>query len=151
MADIRTVELSTDDREAFLGIGGTGVLSFAAGIDQPPYSLPVSYGYDEADGVFYFRLGFVADSQKEDVVDDRRKVSFVVSDEVDNQWHSVVATGQLEEVTESGIDSDAMQGLRRVEIPLVDVFERSTDEVTFRFFRLDPDSVEGRAEAPSER
>ena len=151
MADTRTVELAEGERNEFLGTGGTGVLSFAAGIDQPPYSLPVSYGYDESDGAFYFRLGFVADSQKADVVDDRRQVSFVAYDETDNRWQSVVATGTLEEVTESAIGSDAMQGLRRVEIPMVDLFERETEDVTFRFFRLDPESVSGRKEALSDR
>ena len=151
MADTRTVELDEGEREEFLGTGGTGVLSFAAGIDQPPYSLPVSYGYDDMDAVFYFRLGFVAGSRKADVVDDRRQVSFVTYDETDNRWASVVATGTLEEVTEASIGSAAMQGLRRVEIPMVDVFERETDDVTFRFFRLDPEQVSGRKEALSDR
>ncbi|MFB6180051.1 MAG: pyridoxamine 5'-phosphate oxidase family protein [Halorientalis sp.] len=151
MVPTYTVELAEGKRNEFLGPGGTGVLSFAAGIDQPPYSLPVSYGYDETDGAFYFRLGFVANSQKADVVGDRRQVSFVTYDQTDSRWQSVVATGQLEEVTEAAIDSDAMQGLRRVEIPLVEAFERETTEVSFRFFRLDPETVSGRKEAPSDR
>jgi len=151
MGTTHTVELDEGERDEFLGTGGTGVLSFAAGIDQSPYSLPVSYGYDATDATFYFRLGFVADSRKEDVVDDRRRVSFVTYDESESRWHSVVATGRLEEVTESAIESDAMQGLGRVEIPLVDVFERETESVTFRFFRLEPETVSGRREAAADR
>ncbi|MFD1586215.1 pyridoxamine 5'-phosphate oxidase family protein [Halorientalis brevis] len=151
MANTRTVELDEGERTEFLGTGGTGVLSFATGSDQPPYSLPVSYGYDETDGTFYFRLGFVADSRKADVVDEGRRVSFVTYDESDNRWQSVIATGDLEEVTESAINSDAMQGLKRVEIPMVDLFERETEDVTFRFFRLAAEDVSGRKEARSDR
>lgn len=148
MASTDTVELDEDERASFLGVGGTGVLSFGTGVGQAPYSLPVSYGYDDESGAFYFRLGIAADGEKAGYVEDRRPVSLVVHRETDAGWHSVVARGQLEEVTESAIGSDAMQGLSRVEIPLVDIFDRPTEEITFRFYRLEPTSVSGRREVP---
>jgi hypothetical protein len=39
--------------------------------------------------------------------------------------------------------------MRRVHIPLVDVFERHPRELTFRFFKLAVDDVSGRKEAQS--
>ncbi|MHB9285915.1 pyridoxamine 5'-phosphate oxidase family protein [Halobacteriales archaeon Cl-PHB] len=149
MSQGSTVELDRDEVDEFLGDGGTGVLSFAAGVDQSPYTLPVSYGYDANDRTFYLRLGFVDGSQKRDYVEDSRPVSLAVHDETaDSGWHSVVATGELEEVTDADVGSEAMQGLGRVEIPLLDIFERPDEEVAFRFFRLDPDTLSGRGEHP---
>ena len=150
MGAIRTVELAGDARDEFLGTGGTGVLSFASEAGAP-YSVPVSYGYDATDGTVYFRLGFVGNGRKAELVEDERPVSFVTYGETGGRWHSVVATGELEEITEPEIGSAAAEGLERVDIPLVDVFERDTEEVQFRFFRLDADDVTGRREAQSER
>jgi len=147
MRSSETTELDESERAAFLGVGGTGVLSFGTGVGQAPYSIPVSYGYDADEGAFYFRLGIAEDGQKSEYVADRRPVSLVVHDDAEGTWQSVVATGQLQEVTESAIWSEAMQGLSRVEIPLVDIFDRPAQEVTFRFFQLSPTSVSGREAA----
>lgn len=46
MGDADAVRLSEDERNEFLGRGGTGVISVAAGAGESPYSVPVSYGYD---------------------------------------------------------------------------------------------------------
>jgi nitroimidazol reductase NimA-like FMN-containing flavoprotein (pyridoxamine 5'-phosphate oxidase superfamily) len=148
MTNHDSISLDEDERAAFLEPGGTGVLSFATGVDQPPYSLPVSYGYDRASGTFFLRLGVVPDGEKLDYVAEDRPVSLVVHGETADSWHSVVATGHLKEVTESAIGSAARQGLQRVEIPLFEVFDRPTDEVEFRFVRLDPAEITGRREAP---
>jgi hypothetical protein len=141
--------MDEDERNEFLGAGGTGVVSVSRGADEAPYSLPVSYGYDETDGAFYLRLAFGPDSDKAEVVGGRQPVSLVVYDQRDDGWRSVVVTGRLEEVTEAAIDSDVVQAIRRVHIPLVDVFDRHPRELTFRFFRLSADRISGRKEARS--
>jgi hypothetical protein len=140
-----------DDEELadFLGIGGTAVVSFSTTKDHPPYSLPVSYGYDVDSGGFYLRLAFGTGSEKSPVVEAGRPLSLVVHDQTEEGWRSVVATGRLEEVTEAAIDSSVVQAMRRVHIPLVDVFERHPRELTFRFFKLAVDDVSGRKEAQS--
>jgi hypothetical protein len=134
------------ERESFLGSGGTGVISFSTDDDAAPYSVPVSYGYDATDQRFYFRLAFETDSTKWETIEDS-PVSFVAYEQVDGSWQSVVATGQLTEISEPDVGPEALEGLRRVHIPLVEVFERPTREVQFRFFVLDPDDVTGRKEA----
>jgi len=146
MTDARAVEMDAEERTEFLARGGTGVLSFARG-DESPFSLPVSYGYDETEGHFYFRLAFGPDAGKRDVVDEEVSTSFVTYDDTDEGWQSVVAEGELDEISEESLDSSVGEAMRQVEIPLVDVFERNPREVTFRFFRLDPDEIAGRKEA----
>lgn len=150
MTNTRTTQMTETERDEFLGKGGTGVLSFARGDDEPPYSLPVSYGYDAQDGQFYLRLAFGSDSGKGDVVGEQTPASFVVHRQRESGWASVVTTGHLSEVTESAIDSSVAQGLRRIEIPLVDVFDRHPRQLEFRFFRLVTDEVSGRKQVPSD-
>jgi len=105
----------------------------------------VSYGYDELQGQFYFRLAFPADSGKDGVFEN--PVSFVTHGQTNDGWQSAVATGTLEEISDMEYDTSAVQGMWTVEIPLVDIFERPTREVTFRYFRLEPDELSGRKEA----
>ena len=151
MVDTDAPEMDDDDLDALLEIGGTGVISMPAGEDEPPYTIPVSYGYDAVDRVFFFRLSFPPDSDKAGIVDGQIPVSFVTYDETDDGWQSVVATGRLEEIEESETPTVALDELRRVHIPLVDVFGTHTRTVTFRFFRLDPDELSGRKEDRTER
>jgi nitroimidazol reductase NimA-like FMN-containing flavoprotein (pyridoxamine 5'-phosphate oxidase superfamily) len=147
MADIRSVTLDGDARDEFFGRGGTGVVSFARSADEAPYTVPVSYGYDAEEETFYFRLSVDSEREKAVFVDRRSPVSFAVYDTADGEWHSVVATGRLEEVTEAAIDSEAVEAMRRVEILLVDVFDHHPRTVEFGFFRLAPDELTGRREA----
>lgn len=150
MEDVRSVEMNDEERDEFLGSGGTGVASFPRGESESPYTVPVSYGYDTEKGDFYFRLSFGPDTEKEGVVGDRKPMSFVTYDETDTGWRSVVASGTLQEVTEAAIDSAVVTAMRRVHIPLVDVFDRNPREIEFRFFRLNPDELHGKKEARTE-
>ncbi|ELY45984.1 pyridoxamine 5'-phosphate oxidase family protein [Natronorubrum tibetense] len=142
MTGLRWVQLTADERDAFLDTGGVGVLSFGSDAGESPASLPVSYGYYADAGNFYFRLSFPPDSSKSDVID--RPVSFVVFDETDDGWRSVVATGSLEELADAPAESAAVQGMWAVQIPTVDVFDRPREEISFRDFRLVPETLTGR-------
>ncbi|WP_158056119.1 pyridoxamine 5'-phosphate oxidase family protein [Halorussus halophilus] len=147
MGDIRSVQMSDEERDEFLERGGTGVVSFPRASDEPPHSIPVSYGYEVDNGHFYFRLAFGPDSDKSELIDEETPVSFVTYDQTETGWQSVVATGKLDEVPEDELDKSISEAMRQVEIPLVDVFERRPQEVTFRFFQLVPDELTGRKEA----
>jgi len=149
MQGLRWVQLTDDERDAFLGDGGTGVLSFATNPDEPPVSIPVSYGYfADADSI-YFRLSVPDESRKHTLVDN--PVSFVVHRETEAGWRSVIATGRLERVTDAPYESAALQGLWAVDIPTVDVFERPPSEIPYQTFRLIPDDLTGRKEVDSEQ
>lgn len=139
------VELDREARGEFLGTGGTGVLSFATAADEPPHSIPVSYGYDPTDETFYFRLSVGPDREKADLLD--RGVAFVVYERTDDHWQSVVATGHLEHVEDDAAGTEALAGLDRSHIPMFDVFERPSSQVTFAFYRLVPTRLTGRRES----
>lgn len=147
MEDIRSVRMSAKERSEFLGNGGTGVISLDTPGADPPYSRPVSYGYDAETGDFYFRLAVGSeDDGKEDVLDDDRAISFVTHGETDRGWRSVVATGRLEEITKSALDPAVREAMRRVTIPFVDVYDEHPLTLEFRFFRLSPDEITGYRE-----
>lgn len=147
MSDTSSVVMDDEAVIEFLDAGGTGVVSLAAG-EEPPVSRPVSYGFDATSRRFYFRLAVGPDSEKAPFLDGGA-VSFVTYEQRETGWQSVVATGHLVHVEEGDVDGEVLEGLRRVHIPLYDVFEEDTRNVEFRFVRLDPDSLTGRRETDS--
>lgn len=144
MGSLRWVQMSDEELNAFLGRGGTGVISFSTGADEPPFSIPVSYGYTADSMAFYYRLAFPPGSGKEAVLDS--PVSFVTHDRTDEGWRSVVASGRLEEIEGLPYESAAVQEMWAVRIPSVDIFNRPPEDVTFRHFRLVPETLQGRKE-----
>lgn len=147
MGRLRWVQMSDEEMDAFLGEGGTGVISFSKEGDGPPFSIPVSYGYDGSTGQFYYRLSLLPGGEKSDLLDE--PVTFVVHAHTDEGWRSVVASGRLEGVADSPYESAAVQGMWAVRIPKIDVFDRPPEDVTFRTFRLVPDRLTGRKDVRS--
>lgn len=148
MEDVRSVRMNTNEQNEFLGSGGTGVISFDTASDGPPYTRPVSYGYDPETKNFYFRLAVgPEDAGKKDILDEDPAVSFVTYDETDRGWRSVIVTGRLEEITKSALDPAVAEAMQRVTIPFVDVYDSHPLTLEFRFFRLTPDEVTGHQEA----
>ena len=148
MSQDNPVEMEPSDRDEFLGTGGTGVIALSSTGDEAPHSVPVSYGYDAAETTFYFRLSTNADGSKGTLTD--RPVSFVTSGEGDGRWRSVVARGRLEDVDDVEIATQTLEGLERVDIPLVDVFHRPPREIDFAFYRLVPDELTTRIESKTD-
>ncbi len=145
MQGLRWVNLPPDERNAFLGDGGVGVLSFGTDADAPPSSLPVSYGYAAETEQFYFRLSFPPETSKTDVLEN--PVSFVVFGEEDGGWKSVVATGRLQELSSLPSESAAVQGMWAVDIPTVEIFDQPREDISFHDFRLATESITGRKES----
>lgn len=143
-----TVVIEDEERDALLGNGGVGVLSFASDEGDPPHSVPVSYGYDASDEAFYFRLSVDEDSGKGEIAD--HPVTFVVhgTDDDLGYW-SVIASGRLQTLDAAAVTTDALDGLDSVQIPLVDIFGTSTRNVTFEFARLTPDRLTARTDSPT--
>jgi len=140
--------LTDDERDEMLGNGGTGVISLSTPADAPPHSVPVSYGYDPTESVFYFRLAVGPDSEKGDL--DGRAVTFVNYGTDDGRYRSVVARGTLENIESDEIGTAALDGLDHVDIPLVDIFDEPTRVVDFEFLRLVPDELTTRTEGTRE-
>jgi len=109
MNSIRWTKLPDDELDEFLGDGGTGVISFSTTTDEPPFTVPVSYGYYADERHFYFRLSFPDEGGKGEVLD--HPVAFVTHDRADDRWQSAVATGELEEVSDAPYESMQKQGM----------------------------------------
>lgn len=145
MGDTDAVRMDDDARDEFLGRSGTGVISFATPENEPPHSVPVSYGYDPVESVLYFRLAVGPDRTKGEL--DDRAVTFVTYGEGDGRWRSVVGSGRLVSTTDESVAEETIEGLERTgRIPIVDVFGEPTSEVTFAFYRLDPERFTTRVE-----
>lgn len=147
MVNLRWVQMTDAEIDRLLGDGGTGVLSFATIADESPFAIPVSYGYDEGSKQLYYELSVLPNSEKTAALES--PATFVVHEETDRGWRSVVATGELEPVTDFPYESTAVQGMWAVDIPRVDIFDRPPEEVTFRTFRLAPNEMTGRKEVES--
>lgn len=147
MTEPGSTGMDTEERDEFLGTGGTGVLAFASPEDESPHAVPVSYGYDSGQETFYFRLAVSEGSEKGELTG--RPVTFVVYGQPEDAWQSVVASGHLEGTTETSVGTDSLEGLERVHIPMVDIFGRPARQVDFEFYRLVPDEFTGRAESSS--
>jgi hypothetical protein len=141
------VEMNDEERDEFLGNSGTGVVSLETPADDPPHSVPISYGYDAATTTFYFRIAAGSDSEKPDLPG--RAVTFVTYGHPDGRWRSVVAQGRLESTTEESIATETLEGLSQIHIPLVDIFGQQSRTVPFEFYRLKPDRITGRKESSS--
>jgi nitroimidazol reductase NimA-like FMN-containing flavoprotein (pyridoxamine 5'-phosphate oxidase superfamily) len=147
MTDVRSVSLTTTEIEAFLGDGGTGVLSVARG--DEPYSFPVSYGFASEDGEFYLRLGYDDDSTKSAFVDEPCPAQLVVYEESTDangslDIKSVVATGELVRIPKSELTTTDVKRLGRAHTPEFEVWEQAKEEIEFTVNKLLPESVTGR-------
>ncbi|WP_276274706.1 pyridoxamine 5'-phosphate oxidase family protein [Haladaptatus sp. QDMS2] len=140
-----SLEMEVDERDEFLGTGGTGVMSFSTPANEAPHSIPVSYGYDASEETFYFRLAVSPESRKQRIVNS--VISFVIYGMDGDGWKSVIASGKLEETNDEAIATETLQGLQRVTIPLVDFFGKPPGEIHFEFYRLVPDELTGRKES----
>lgn len=139
------IEIDDDQRDALLGVGGTGLIAFPVGEDTAPHAIPVSYGYDSESQTFYFRLAQSSDSDKPPL--DGAAVTFVTYGDPD-KWWSVIAQGRLEDIEDVEDSTTALDELHRVDIPIVDIFPGDESEVMFEYVRLVPDEMTARTESP---
>lgn len=145
MSEEHGVELTPEAIDAFLGRGGTGVLSLARG--DEPYATPVSYGYAPEARQFYLRLGFGPGSEKRVFVESTGGARLVAYRRDEEGWTSVVASGSLSAIDPDALSVEIANVLQDAEPPLVGVWEDDPDDVEFRLYRLAPDQLTGRTTA----
>jgi hypothetical protein len=85
--------------DALLERQGVGVLSLARGGDA--YGVPVSFGFDGADRLYFVFVGFGPESRKESFAETTRRASFSVSEVTGrDDWRSVVVDGPIERTSD---------------------------------------------------
>lgn len=154
MTDSAVHTLDRSEVAAFLDDQQTGVLALAD--EDTAYAIPVSFTYDHEDEAVYLRLGYGPESTKRGFVDAVEEATFVVYDETDDGWVSVLVRGQLEELSSleevrsrhprAGSDGSLERAITNLEIPYVRVFDTDAD-LEFVIARVEASEVTGVVEA----
>lgn len=92
-------------------------------------------------------MGFTPDSEKHRFVSDDADARFVVYEQSQDNWQSIIAIGVLHEITPEEIDNQIVRNLAHAEPPLYSFWEAPVDTVEFRIFELDVTSLSGRLSA----
>lgn len=135
-------ELDGDEVDFFLGRHETGVLSLAR--DGEPYSVPISYGYDSTERVFYIRLVSAPESRKRQFLLSSLEARLVVYEEDGAIYRSVVASGSLEEVSPDELTVEHIEQYGAAKRPLFEIWGETKPELDIQLYLLDPDDLSGR-------
>jgi nitroimidazol reductase NimA-like FMN-containing flavoprotein (pyridoxamine 5'-phosphate oxidase superfamily) len=77
---------------------GVGVLSMS--VDGVPYGVPLSFGYDGAETLYFVFLGATSELRKERYAEHSEVASFTTFDvDADGSWRSVIVSGPIERIT----------------------------------------------------
>jgi len=102
LEDADVLRMDHEEITAFLTAHGAGVLGLPS--DGAPYLLPLSYGYDGADAL-YFTYVLDGESRKEVLSDRADTSSFLVyTASSPFQWQSVLLEGHIEAVDPGAYD-----------------------------------------------
>jgi nitroimidazol reductase NimA-like FMN-containing flavoprotein (pyridoxamine 5'-phosphate oxidase superfamily) len=140
---VTTATMSDEQIDDFLESEGLGTLSFGG---DPPYSIPMSYGYDAEKRVVYLHMSAYDDSEKQARLENSDSVSLVVSryDRPD-KWRSVIVDGTLTRLTdEETQDRDVITAYADSKLASVDVFEHDLSDISFHWYALTPTDISGR-------
>jgi len=141
--DVAPTTMSDEQIDAFLESEGFGVLSFSG---DPPYSIPMSYGYDSADRLLYLHMSSYDGSEKRSRLDDSDAVSLAVTQyDRPDKWRSVLVDGTLTKLSdEEARDRDVLTAYADSKLASVDVFERDLSDISFYWYLLTPSEISGR-------
>ncbi|ESS02965.1 MAG: putative flavin-nucleotide-binding protein [uncultured archaeon A07HR67] len=91
-------EMDDEAISAFLAEQGVGVLSMAA--DGTPYGVPLSFGYDGDDRLYFLFAGHSEAGRKVTYAERSSDASFLVYEmAADDAWRSVIVEGRLDRIT----------------------------------------------------
>lgn len=92
------MEMDESQIDDVLTDAGVGVLSLSA--DGVPYGVPLSFGYDGTDRLYFIFLGASAELRKEAYAEQSEVASFTTFEmNPDGSWRSVIVSGPLDRIT----------------------------------------------------
>ncbi|ELZ10700.1 pyridoxamine 5'-phosphate oxidase-related FMN- binding protein [Halovivax asiaticus JCM 14624] len=144
MSLARETEMTAGELDEFLGGQETGVLSLAR--DDEPYAIPISYGYDPDERVFYLRLVSTPESEKREYLSSSPRARLVVYDEnhAASTYQSVVAVGSLTEVPPEALTVDRIEQYGEAKRPLFEIWANSKPDLDIQLYTLEPVDLSGR-------
>lgn len=96
-AAIEGIELDREAVDAFLREQGTGTLSLTNGSDA--YGVPISFGFDGADSIYFVFLRIGERSRKEAFAESTERACLTVYDVTSKHaWTSVVVSGPIRRI-----------------------------------------------------
>lgn len=134
--------LSEGETDRFLGRHETGVLALAR--DDDPYAIPISYGYDPDQRLFYLRLVSTPESRKRQFLTSGPRARLVVYEADGDTYRSVVAAGTLETIPRAELSVEHIEQYGDAKRPLFEIWGDSLPALNVRLYRLDPDELSGR-------
>lgn len=105
------IQLADHEIDEVLTDVGVGVLSMSA--DGVPYGVPLSFGYDGDDRLYFLFLDASSELRKEALAEECDEASFTTFDiNPDGSWRSVIVAGPLDRIThdEWDVAREAMVG-----------------------------------------
>lgn len=142
MALEQETEMSAAETDALLGQHETGVLALAR--EDDPYAIPISYGYDADERVFYLRLVTTPDSEKARFLDATAAVRLVVYDENGHTYRSAVAIGDLEEIPRDELTVEHVEQYGDSKRPLFEIWGESRPDLNIGLYVLRATEISGR-------
>ncbi|MFB6105387.1 MAG: pyridoxamine 5'-phosphate oxidase family protein [Halobacteriaceae archaeon] len=148
--DVYGVEMSPAEMAAFLERHGHGVLSFGG---DPPYALPMSFGYHVLNDRCVFQFLFNPESRKRDYVTTGDRVTLTAYEWTDPaDWRSVVVEGRLSPIegdSPAALDAASVFAPYETTVSLT-VFERPVDELDPAWYELAVEEMHGRQSPTAE-
>ncbi|WP_255171570.1 pyridoxamine 5'-phosphate oxidase family protein [Natrononativus amylolyticus] len=137
-------EMTAAEIDAFLGRHETGVLALADA--DTPYAIPISYGYDNAETVFYMRLVSTPESEKRQFLASSPRARLVVYEEDDagRTYRSVVAVGALEEIAPEELTVEHIEQYGAAKRPLFEIWGQSKQDLNIKLYEFEPTELSGR-------
>lgn len=144
MSLAQETEMSASEIDDFLSETETGVLSLA--MDNEPYSIPVSYGYEAAEQTFYLRLVSSPGSEKRKFLSSSPDCRLVVYDENSDstKYRSVIAVGALEQIDPEEMSVEEIEQYGEARRPLFEIWGAGKDELDIELYTLNPGELSGR-------
>ncbi len=136
-------EMSTEEAERFLERTGVGTLAF--GDEDGGYAVPMSFGYDAANGRCVFQFAFGDGSRKQEYIEKGGRVTLSVYERTDTEdWRTVLVEGGLEEIPPEEETRASAVFASQARMASNEVFRQPVEETEFVWYALDADEVSGR-------
>lgn len=135
------IEMPREEIDRLLVAEGVGLLSLADG--GRAYAVPISFGYDGEDRLYFFAIRFGEGSRKAEFVERTEEASFAVyTVESSTKWRSVLASGEVGPVPEA--DHERMEEVMYDNALAARLFPYEEPVTEIRKTELRIDSLSGR-------